>query len=103
MIGLLGDSSSPVNLSILYQYGAVGLIATLGLVSAWVLYKRLSDTHDREMTRLEDQLKAETERADRMERALAELNVTVRTQVLTALAEAQRAVTDAISRMRRDR
>ena len=99
---LLGDSSSTPDLSVLYQYGAVGLIAAIALFVAWVLYKRLSDSHDQEIRRLEELLKHETERADRMERALAELNVTVRTQVLTALAEAQRAVTDAISRMRRE-
>lgn len=100
---MLAASSSTPDIGLLYQYGAVGLIALLGIGAAWKLYARLSDSHDRETTRLEDQLKHETERADRMERALAELNVTVRTQVLTALAEAQRAVTDAIGRMRRDR
>lgn len=100
---MLGDSSSTPNLSVLAQYGVVGFIALLALGVAYYLYQRLSASHDKETERLEEQLKRETERADRMERALAELNVTVRTQVLTALAEAQRAVTDAIGRMRRDR
>lgn len=100
---MLVDSSSTPNLSVLAQYGVVGFIALLALGVAYYLYQRLSASHDKEVERLEDQLKRETERADRMERALAELNVTVRTQVLTALAEAQRAVTDAIGRVRRDR
>lgn len=106
---LVADSSTPgVDLAPLYQYGAVGVLAMLAIVVAVMLYRKGQEQHDQERTQLLDQLRdqkeqtrSEKERADRLELALAELNRTVREQVMGVLTEAQRAVTDAIARMRK--
>lgn len=81
----------------LVQYGAVGIIALLGIVVSRVLFNRLNQALDRE-----------TARADRLEEQLRTLNETVRTEYVTTLAaashaiqESSRAVADALSAVRR--
>ena len=82
---------------VLIQYGAVGVIALLGIFGTRVLYNRLVQALDRE-----------TARADRLEDELRKLNETVRTEYVTTLAaashaiqDANRAVADALSAVRR--
>lgn len=81
----------------LLQYGAVGVIALLGILVSRVLFNRLQQALDRE-----------TARADRLEGELRMLNETVRTEYVTTLAaashaiqDANRAVADALSAVRR--
>lgn len=77
------SADDPVT-GILVQYGAVGVIALLGIMVSRVLYNRLTQALDRE-----------TARADRLEAELSKLNETVRTEYVTTLAAASRAMQDA--------
>jgi hypothetical protein len=88
--------SDPVSGALL-QYGAVGVIALLGILVSRVLFNRLNQALDRESAR-----------ADRLEEQLRTLNETVRTEYVTTLSaashaiqEANRAVADALSAVRR--
>lgn len=94
-----GDSG--VGVDALLQYGAVGVIAALALTAVMALYKRMAVAWDRERQQLLDRLNEERARADRLEEELAKLNSMVQSQTMTALNEATRAVSEAISRMRR--
>lgn len=82
---------------VLLQYGAVGVIAILGILVSRTLFNRLQQALERETTR-----------ADRLEDELRKLNETVRTEYVTTLAaaarsiqDANRAVADALSAVRR--
>lgn len=68
--------------AVFLQYGVLGAFALFGLYFFRTVYKR------------------ETERADRAEVALAELNREVRSQVIPVLTEAARAAADATIVMR---
>jgi glucose-6-phosphate-specific signal transduction histidine kinase len=90
------SADDPVT-GVLIQYGAVGVIALLGIMVSRVLFNRLNQALDRE-----------TARADRLESELSKLNETVRTEYVTTLAaashaiqDANRAVADALSAVRR--
>lgn len=92
----IAAEADPVNNALL-QYGAVGVIALLGILVSRVLFNRLNQALDRE-----------TARADRLEDELRKLNETVRTEYVTTLAaashalqESQRAVADALAAVRR--
>lgn len=80
MITAAGD---PVT-GVLVQYGAVGVIAILGILVSRVLFNRLNQALDRE-----------TARADRLEAELSKLNETVRTEYVTTLATAAQAIQNA--------
>lgn len=93
---MLIGAEDPVS-GVLVQYGAVGVIAMLGLIVSRVLFNRLNQALDRE-----------TARADRLEDELRKLNETVRTEYVTTLAatqhsmqDASRAVADALAAVRR--
>lgn len=82
---------------VLVQYGAVGVIAMLGIIVSRVLFNRLNQALDREIAR-----------ADRLEEELRKLNDTVRTEYVTTLASAahaiqgaNEAVSNALSAVRR--
>lgn len=90
------SAEDPVT-STLVQYGAVGVIALLGILVSRVLFSRLNQALDREIAR-----------ADRYEEELRKLNETVRTEYVTTLAaanhamqDASRAVADALTAVRR--
>jgi hypothetical protein len=90
------SAEDPVS-GVLIQYGAVGVIALLGILASRILFARLSQALDRE-----------TARADRLEDELRKLNETVRTEYVTTLAatqhsmqDASRAVADALAAVRR--
>lgn len=74
------------------QFGAVGLIAAIAMAAVRVLYKREVAEHEREKAR-----------ADRLEAELAKLNAMIQNQYMNSLTEAQRAVTDAISKVNQQR
>jgi hypothetical protein len=89
-------AEDPVS-GVLVQYGAVGVIAMLGIMVSRVLFNRLNQALERE-----------TARADRLEDELRKLNETVRTEYVTTLAatqhsmrDASRAVADALAAVRR--
>lgn len=69
---------------VLVQYGAVGVIALLGIIVSRVLFTRLNQALDREIAR-----------GDRLEEELRKLNETVRTEYVTTLASAAHAIQDA--------
>lgn len=94
------QDSSGVDLSVLLQYGAVGVIAVIALWVARLFYNKLLAAWERERVDLIADKKAEKDRADRLESALEELNKTMRDQVMGVLAEAQRTVAESINRIR---
>lgn len=70
----------------LTQYGAVGMLALVGLMAVWVLWKRISLIVD-----------AERARADRLEAELLALNKLISSELsghLVRATEAMREVTD---------
>lgn len=77
------------DLSIFAQYGAVGIIAIIALFAVRYLFKRETEAFDRERAR-----------ADRLEQDLTKLNELVRDKYLTTLAEATRAIGDALAVVR---
>jgi len=86
---------------VLLQYGAIGAIAVLLAAAVYVLFKYYVGARDKERDDLVQQRNNERARAEHAEEQLADLNNLVQTQIMTALAEATRAVSDAISRFRR--
>lgn len=100
---------------VLLQYGAVGLIAILALIVTKMMYDRWCDDRDQEVQRLtaaNDQANQRAdraeERADRIQAELGRLNETVRNDYVhtlsnanTVMAEASRAVADALAAVRR--
>jgi hypothetical protein len=100
---------------VLTQYGAVGLLALVGLFGIrWLSQKwetsRAQElaVRDRELTRLETVLQQETSRADAATAALGALNETVQHVYLDqiskstqAIGDASRAVADALAAVRR--
>lgn len=92
----------------LVQFGAVGVLALLGLIVARVLYTKLTDNQSEELRRLTDESARERARADRLEEELRRLNEVIRTDYVAtigrasqAMADANRAVTDALAAVRR--
>lgn len=80
--------------STLPQYGAIGILALVGLTAAAVLWKRISQIGD-----------AERQRADRLEAELLKLNALISSELsghLVRATEAMREVTDMV-RHRGDR
>lgn len=77
------SAADPVS-NVLLQYGAVGVIALISLYAVRVLFNKLSALVDHER-----------ERADRLEDELRKLNEAVRTEYVTTLAVAARAIQDA--------
>lgn len=76
----------------LLQYGAIGVLAALAVYAAWVLFGRMSKAYDLERAR-----------ADRLEAEVRELNKAIQEKYLGVLAEATRAISDALAVSRRDR
>jgi len=79
----------------LVQYGAVGVLALVGLIAAAVLWKRISLIVD-----------AERARADRLETELLALNKLISSELsghLVRATEAMREVTDMLRHRDRDR
>lgn len=74
----------------LAPYGAVGLLAALAVTAVKVLFGREVKAHEQE-----------TERANRLEAELLRLNETIRTQYLTTLGDATRAIGDALAVVRK--
>lgn len=68
------------------QYGAIGIIATLALIAVKVLFQYNIDA-----------LRRERERSDRLEEELRKLNELVRTDYVTTIAQASKAIGDANS------
>lgn len=109
----LADTTS-VDPSSLAQYGIAGTVAALAICGLVYMYRRNNATQDRERdrwlveladtkARADAQVAEERARSDRLEGELARLNTMVQTQVLTALNEATRAVSDAIATVRSSR
>jgi hypothetical protein len=100
---------------VLTQYGAVGLLALVGLIGIrWLSQKwetsraQELQVRDREVTRLEETLQRANARADANAAALDALNETVRNVYLDqiskstqAIGEAGRTVADALAAIRR--
>lgn len=85
--------------AVLLQYGAIGVIAVAAILAVRVMYAKLTEAYDHERTR-----------ADRLEGELRQLNETIRSEYVTtiqqasqAMTDANRAVTDALAVVRRDR
>jgi hypothetical protein len=83
---------------ILLQYGALGVLTLLAVLAVRVMYVRLVAAYEREK-----------ERADRLESELRQLNQMIRSEYVgtignatRAIADANEAVTNALSAVRRD-
>lgn len=92
-----GDGST-----VLLQYGAVGFIALVALLTVKVLFARLESQYQARDQERQRELERVNARADRLEGELAKLNQSVR-ESMQALTTANTAVAEAMSRMRRDR
>lgn len=84
--------------SVLLQYGALGVLALVGIAASKVMFDRLQRAYEDEKTR-----------ADRLEDELRKLNEIMRTDYVTvlntashAIIDANRAVGDALSVVRRE-
>jgi hypothetical protein len=91
---LLAQQVDPVSTT-LVQYGAVGVLALVGLIAVTVLWKRISLIVD-----------AERARADRLETELLALNKLITSELsghLVRATEAMREVTDMLRHRDRDR
>lgn len=91
----VGDAWDPSGLS---QYGAMGGVAALFGLAAWVFYKRLSSAWDRERKQLIELINAAQARADRMQEDLSRTNMLYQTRGVGAVEEAMRMVSEAIRR-----
>lgn len=92
----------------LVQFGAVGVIAVLALTVSRMLFNRWTAEREEELRRISDDRDRERLRGDRLESELGRLNETVRNDYLTtitrasqAMADANRAVADALAAVRR--
>lgn len=86
---LLAQQADPISTGLL-QYGAVGILALVGLLAVWILWKRIDKIYD-------EIYEAEHERADRLEKELRELNKLITGEfsgLLARAAEVLREVTD---------
>lgn len=90
-----------VDPSALVQYGAVGIIAALALLAVGALFRRLEAQFESREQERERELQRAIARADRMELELDRINAATRDS-MRAMAEANRAVAEAMTRMRRD-
>lgn len=77
---------------VLLQYGAIGVIALVSMAAVRVLYQKLNGAYERER-----------DRADRLEEELRQLNAAVRNDYIHTIGDATRAVSDALSAVRRSR
>lgn len=75
--------------NVLLQYGAVGALALLGLVAVRVLFRREIEAHE-----------YHRQRADRLEAELRQLNTTIQERYVATLAEATRAISEALAATR---
>lgn len=93
LIQLLASSffaqASPPSDNVFLQYGAMGVLAGLAILAVKVLFQKNSQAYDRER-----------ERADRLEAELQRLNNLIQDKYLTTLAEATRAISDAMAYVR---
>jgi hypothetical protein len=94
--------------TVLVQYGAVGVLALVAALVARSLFTRMEEDHDQEIARLVADRDTVRARADRLEQELSRLNGAVQdgyvntiVQANTAINEATRAVADALAAVRR--
>ncbi|HEX3640581.1 MAG TPA: hypothetical protein VHV10_04770, partial [Ktedonobacteraceae bacterium] len=71
---------------VLLQYGAIGVIATICIVAVRIMFGKLTEA-----------LEHERERADRLEKELGKINESVRGEYLGTIANATRAIADALA------
>lgn len=93
----------PIDPSALASYGPVGVFAALVMTALGFMFRRYDGNRDKERDALIKLLGDERIRADRIEGELSKLNNMIQTQVMTALHESTRALTDAIAKFRRER
>jgi hypothetical protein len=93
---------------VLLQYGALGVLALVCLISVRVLFERLSKNTEKALEEVRRIYDNEKDRADRLEEQLRQLNETMRTDYVNvlqrasqAMADANRAVGDALAVVRR--
>lgn len=72
------------------QYGALGAVTLMSLMAIRVMYAQFQKNADQERAR-----------ADRLEEQLRELNETIRSEYITTIATATRAIADALAAVRR--
>ncbi len=76
--------------NVFLQYGALGAVTLMCLLAIRVMYGQFQRNADRER-----------ERADRLEEQLRILNETIRSEYITTIATATRAIADALAAVRR--
>lgn len=75
---------------VLLQYGAIGVISLICIAAVRILFNKLTEA-----------LEHERERADRLEEELRKLNKTVHDEYLSTIADATRAIADALAAVRK--
>lgn len=91
---LLAQQANPI-IDTLPQYGAVGILALVGLLGMWMLWKKIDRIYE-----------DEHKRADRLEAELLKLNALISSDLsgtLVRATEAMREVTDMLRHRGRDR
>lgn len=76
---------------VLLQYGALGVLAMVGILAAKIMFDRLNSANET----LREYYQNEKARADRLEEELKQLNQTMRTDYVTVLNSASQAMLDA--------
>lgn len=93
---MLAQPVEPI-INTLPQYGAVGVLALVGLVGVWILWKRIDRATEAERERYERLLEGERQRADRLEAQLLSLNGLISSELsghLVRATEAMKGVTE---------
>jgi hypothetical protein len=71
----------------LIEYGALGILALVAILAVRALFTQMQKDKEREVERLQEAKQTETERANRNEEALRELNRAVQERVIPASLE----------------
>jgi hypothetical protein len=91
LTGWLAQAGAGVDVSILAQYGAIGVFLMVALGAVRVLFLRETKAHD-----------LERQRADRLEEELRKLNSTIQDRYITTLGEASRVMVEVLDYIKRD-
>lgn len=85
---------------ILLQYGVVGVLAVIGMLSTRFLAKRLEAQYQNQIAFLEKQLLSERERGDRLEERLRQIADATQQLLGGPLGDATRAIAEAMQLIR---
>lgn len=92
----LSQNVSPITDG-LSQFGAIGILASICITAAVVLFRQQVRNHEIERAQFKETLEAERKRGDRLEQELRDLHAITRDKVVPALTESTAVVSRALS------